>query len=465
MSVTATYLGDLSRVRVEFASAPSGADYAIVERSTDGVNWTTIRGGANVPINANAGKIDDYEFAADTLNTYRVSYIDSADITQVGSGTSASANNAPVSPSIPVGTADGDLMTVWATIRNSGAGTVNTPAGWTLLLAFGNTALLARKFVAGDVAPSITFTGGVANADCIAQMITWRNADIALTTSNTQLNASAQNVATPAWTIPAATLALALAWKQDDFSSITPPTGFTMVAGPVSTAGDDAGQAYSFRLPAASSAFAGADTFGVTGGASAISRAVVVAIGKRPYISRETQTITPQPLGVWIKSITRPSLNQQVTVTEFSAITRRSRTATFDVVNRTTPIANTDLMSSQEFTLTCTTPDRGEELRLDNALAAGDVIFLQGPHDDCPFPTVYAVVGDITRGRHSKRTTRRYFDLPLTEVAAPSNIITGDTVTWADIIATYATWADLLAAKATWSDVIDSISTSVVIVP
>ena len=466
MTLTATYLSDLSRVRVAFTSAPAGADYALIERSTDGVNWTTLRGGANVPINAGAGKIDDYEFPAGKLTTYRASYIDAADITQVGSGTSATANNAAVSPSIPVGTTDGDLMTVWASIRNSGAGTVNTPAGWTKLLDFGNTALLARKFVAGDTAPSITFAGGVANADTIAQMVTWRNADIALTSSNTQLNASAQNIATPALTIAAGALALCFAWKQDDWSGINPITAFTMVAGPVSTAGDDAGQAYTFKLPAASSYVAGADSMVVTGGAGAISRAVIVSIAKRPYVSRETQTITPTPLGIWFKSITRPSLNQQVTVTDFSDLARGSRSAFFEVVNRTMPIANTDLMGSQRLTLVCTTPDKGEELKLDNMLAAGDVFFIQAPSDACPIPTMYAVIdGDMARSKHSKRTARRYFDIPVREVAAPSNLITGDTVLWSDIIATYATWQDLLNAKATWSDVIDSVATSVVIVP
>lgn len=465
MTLTATYLSDLSRVRVEFSSAPAGADYALIERSTDGVNWTTLRGGATVPISGGAGKIDDYYFAAGKLNTYRASYVDSADISWIGSSGPFSGNNASLAVAYNGSTATGDLILIYATIRNTAA-TVNTPAGWTRLVDMGN-AVLFGKYQDGAAAPTVTFSGGAAGDDTTAQCTTYRNAELLPVTLNTQSNASAQNIAVPALSPPVApTVVVALGWKQDDWSSAPTITGFVNELGQVpATAGNDSGHVW-WTKPRTTTTPEGTNVFVVTGGGAAISKAAMAAFAKRAYLQRDTQTITPTPLGIWFKSITRPSLNQQVTVTDFSDIARGSRSAFFEVVNRTMPIANTDLMGSQRLTLVCTTPDKGEELKLDNMLAAGDVFFIQAPSDACPIPTMYAVIdGDMARSKHSKRTSRRYFDIPVREVAAPSNLITGDTVLWSDIIATYATWQDLLNAKATWSDVIDSIATSVVIVP
>ena len=58
----------------------------------------------------------------------------------------------------------------------------------------------------------------------------------------------------------------------------------------------------------------------VTGGASAISRGLVVAFAHADYLNQQTASITPT-LGtdcgdsaIWLKSIARPFLNQRVTV-------------------------------------------------------------------------------------------------------------------------------------------------------
>src|SRR3954468_8130189 len=94
-------------------------------------------------------------------------------ITVVGGGTSASGNNASVTPVAHVSTAVGDFVVVHASIRNSGTGVPVCPSGWTTLAAFGNEALFARIWD-GTAIPAIAFTGGVANADTLAQAATWR---------------------------------------------------------------------------------------------------------------------------------------------------------------------------------------------------------------------------------------------------------------------------------------------------
>lgn len=74
-----TYDPILSRIRVDVsvaatidgAPAPAGATLT-VERSTDLVHWTTVRGGASLDVSADALPLDDYEFTPDAENQYRL---------------------------------------------------------------------------------------------------------------------------------------------------------------------------------------------------------------------------------------------------------------------------------------------------------------------------------------------------------------------------------------------------------
>lgn len=70
-----SYDGTLSRVQVSLTAvrtAIGADDTAVVQRSLDQVRWTTVRGGSAVALTSSALPLDDYEFAPDTLNYYRV---------------------------------------------------------------------------------------------------------------------------------------------------------------------------------------------------------------------------------------------------------------------------------------------------------------------------------------------------------------------------------------------------------
>ncbi|GHG97559.1 poly-gamma-glutamate hydrolase family protein [Amycolatopsis roodepoortensis] len=181
----------------------------------------------------------------------------------------------------------------------------------------------------------------------------------------------------------------------------------------------------------------------------------------------ETDVITPVLDSVWIKNVRRPSLNRKVTVTGVSDIIAPSRTATFDVVGRTYPVAIDDVRGSRRLTLQVTTTDLGAAADFANALALGTTVFIQAPTELSAVPTLYASIGDATqsRPRSSARSTRRYFDLPLTEVAAPASTVYSDTFVYADVLATYATIADVVAANPSYSALVDKVSDAVVIVP
>lgn len=61
------------------ASAPAGS-VLVVQRSTDLVRWTTVRGGASIPIESATVPLDDYEFAANVDNQYRVQVYNGTDL-------------------------------------------------------------------------------------------------------------------------------------------------------------------------------------------------------------------------------------------------------------------------------------------------------------------------------------------------------------------------------------------------
>lgn len=213
----------------------------------------------------------------------------------IAAGAVAVGNNASITPALPAGiTPDvAQLLLIWATIRNSGTGTVNTPTGWTVLAQVSpqrNVTLFGRYYVTGDAAPLITFTGGAANATTIARMFAFSALSMSLASGTKsvpaatgQLNSSAQDIAYPALTVNRdGSVALIFVWKQDDWTSLSTPSGFTKMSDDPSTTGDDAGIGAYYDLTGASAA---AGTITVTGGASAISRAFVLAL--RPLQSAD----------------------------------------------------------------------------------------------------------------------------------------------------------------------------------
>lgn len=73
-SFTATYDATLSRVQLNASGLTGSPVTAIIDRSTDQLNWTTVRGASAVSIVAGATTFptDDYEFPPDVLIYYRL---------------------------------------------------------------------------------------------------------------------------------------------------------------------------------------------------------------------------------------------------------------------------------------------------------------------------------------------------------------------------------------------------------
>lgn len=221
-------------------------------------------------------------------------------------GTATTGNNASVTPGTPSGLADRDLMVIIAAIRNTGA-TVNTPAGWARVTASGNVVALARFFAPGDTMPLVTFTGGGAGDDTFAQAYKWRSvsADQAAQMVFTQQsNTTAQNIAWPALNVPGANHALIMAlWKQDDCTSIATPAGWTSDGLTNQTTGNDQlVQLYS-QIQTTETDISASSAV-VTGGATAVSQALMLALKPAASIAVLEQDVYPPRVLVTLSGLT-----------------------------------------------------------------------------------------------------------------------------------------------------------------
>lgn len=252
-------------------------------------------------------------------------------ITYVGAGTATTGNNASVTPGAVSGVAVGDLVLILASIRNTGTGTVATPSGWVAVKTQGSTKILGRFWRTGDTLPLVTFSGGVANADTIARAFAFRGVSVdALTASTTasQANVSAANIAYPALDVPAAAHAVVLAvWKQDDATSLTTPATFTAVGMTSTTTGDDALQALYYAIQT-TEADLSAGTITVTGGVAAVSAAIALALKPAATIGVTEQDVYPPRVLVTVNGLT---LGDSVAVyREVGGVRTAVRSATTD---------------------------------------------------------------------------------------------------------------------------------------
>lgn len=202
-------------------------------------------------------------------------------ITDVTVAAAATGNNSSVAPAAPSGVIEGDLVLIAAAIRNSGTGTVDTPAGWSLLTPAGSFAVLGRFWQTGDAMPTVTFTGGVVNADTYARALKARGVapnQLAEASVAVQTNASAQNIAYPALDVfgNAQMLIMAL-WKSDDATSLGTPAGWTAQGHTNMTTGDDMLNAW-FTQIQTDETDVGASSVTVTGGVAAISKAIMIGL-------------------------------------------------------------------------------------------------------------------------------------------------------------------------------------------
>lgn len=455
-ALTLTYDDVFSRVLLSATSLASYANVALFEVSTDNVHWTTVRGGSAVPVTTGAASVYDYEFSPGALNYYRVSAVDTSEPSFVASSTAVTAVNASVTPSLPAGWAEGDLFVIWASIRNSGAGSIVVPAGWVAMLQVDNIALLGRRATASETAPTVTVSGGVTGADVIAQMACFRNAERTPAATMYQKNPTAQNIAYP----PMAGVetnwgaALYLGWKQTPWTvpGVATISGATEIGEAVSTAGTGAGMVWDYQLmstPVATSS----GSFVVSSGTTAISYGATVALRSADFVTRTVNTIVPNMSQVWFKFPSAPYLNRTVTLIDWEQIQRTTRVGFYTIVMKRTTIAATDTHVPRTVTISLFAYSDAEIAAIDLVLSIGQILLLHIP-SNVALKSMYAGIGTYDFVRPAHLSHRGTFSIPLTEVSQPDLSIVGNLVTWATLITDYSTWQAVLDANATWSAVL-----------
>jgi hypothetical protein len=405
VSLTLTYDGTLSRVRVSVTGLPSSTSYAVVERSTDQVRWTTVRGaGALAPTPGGVVAVDDYEFAADVANHYRVRAVDAAGFDL---GPTLNAN-----PYFEANVAD-----------------------WT---ASGGTVARSTAQAHQGVASLLLTPSGAA-------------ADAETTTGYVPVTAGG-TVRISAWVrcAVARTVHVLAVWSNG--GSETGNTGVTVpVAANTWTLIDHAGTA-----PVGTVQARLAVAMHSTPPSSHLLYVDEATIVRRAAGAVFTASITPTLGGVWLKSVARPFLNRQVVVQDYGDVERTARAGVFDVIGRSFPVAVSDVRGSRRWNLTVLTSTAAEAGDIDMLLASGDPLFIHVPAG-CDVPGGYVSVGDTAQRRPARRSARRLFELPCVEVAAPGPDVVGAPSNWQTVLNTYGTWADLLAAHPTWADLLELI--------
>ena len=468
--ITLTYLDDLSRVRVELSGLPDG--FAHVERSTNGLIWTTVRGATQLPITSGSGQIDDYEFEDGVENTYRVTVTPTSDPPAfAGSGPTAVNldSTQPVTAALPAGVTTGQSIFVFASVE---VGELQTPAGYSAVFSGNRIAVYAKTATASETDPVITANGGSANGGIAAQAVVFTN--ITTTLDKIALLPSTntpQSIPTPSLQAPpVSSVVFQLGWRSAASGAVpnVPPGSTRIGSGNTGTSV----QVWAYRimnlsLPVPASEFSnlspliGGNAFGVTMSLEPVG--IVV----------EESTITPSLEGrVWLKSIAYPMLNRPVDVLNWGPISRPSRTEVHSVAGRSLPIGVSDRHDSQNFELEVIStgwqdpandPDALTWQRdLDLILSVSGIMFVHVPMGQ-PVPGGYVATGDLTLDRLAPTGQNETGDvpwtisIPCTVVAPPSPLIAGTTLTWGTVWNVYADWTQLINTNPTWRDVLNGV--------
>lgn len=135
-----------------------------------------------------------------------------------------------------------------------------------------------------------------------------------------------------------------------------------------------------------------------------------------------TDTVTWESTSWWIKHPSLPNLNLPVEMHSFPTTTRAARQGVIQPIGAAFPVVVTDTPASVTGTIVLRIDEAADRIALDELLATGDTLLLQGPasHDE---PDRYVRIGDHDRTRVVDKAfvTYRFETLPFVEVTAPTD--------------------------------------------
>ena len=436
-------------VPVTALSAPT----AIVQRKGPNGPWSTVRGliGAEIDGSGVVATVLDAEFIPGALMTYRAG-TDQTLIDQFGRTVAAGSWGTP------------DSGAAW--LLANAAASVSTGKG---RIQHASAATAFDQLMAGSDYGDARFettvtvsagslTGGGVQTDVLAHFIDgthyyqvrleWATAG----TLTLTVNAAGGGGSTALYS---AALAFTHSGSATEVRLIVETEGNTLRVMAYSLAGappDD--WTYEGVVPVArrnSSGAWGVSSTRLTGNSNANLQTVwddVWFDAGEPYFT-DTDTITVELDRFWLKSISRSFLNLSPLVVDYSEPSRDGRGGSSEIIGRTLPIAQVELMSGRSITLDLKARSLAEARQLEYLLASGDVLYLTGP-SDCPIPFGHYRAKGTDARRESPRSDNRVRVVPLEECAAPGPDVVTATVTWETVLATFATWEDVALVYPTW---------------
>jgi len=224
-------------------------------------------------------------------------------ITFVGANTGVTGNNASLVPTIHASAVALDTILLLASIRNTAA-TIGTPAGYAVLVSSGNVVLFYKTHSGTESSPTVTFAGGAAGDDTLAQIAVFRGLKVNSRGTASITNGSAQDIALPTPVTPtrAKCLMLTVGWKQDDWTSVAALAGQTEIGETFSTVGNDAAMVWDYSIQTTAAA-SPTGPFTVTGGAAAVSKSFVIALDQLATISTGQVDTYPPRVNVTVTNM------------------------------------------------------------------------------------------------------------------------------------------------------------------
>lgn len=452
MSLTLTYDNTLSRVR---ATVTGLTDDVVVrvERSTNQVTWTTVRGGTALTPTGGTVTLDDYEFAADVTNYYRIRgatiFDDYARTVAAGGwGTSTSGHAYTVD-----GTAS--QYSVGSGVGSMSVNALNTSFRAHLAPSLSDVDVLVKA------SEPVTPTGNYIRLETVVRRVdannyyafrahvqTANNIDVQLIRVLAGVESTLTSAASGVTRVPGSALWLRTEMLGTTLRARIWVDGTTEPAAWQVTTTDASHTAGTINLA----------TLFPPGNTNTLPVVItwddlLVAV---PEVTIFSASITPTLDSAWLKNIGRPFLNRPVTVVmqPDQTVTRQPRDGVFDIVGRSFPVVVTDLRTSRSWTMQVRTDTRADADTLDLVLSTGDPMFVHLPAG-CQVRGGYVRIGATSQQWHPLRPEEATFTLPLTECAAPAATVLPAVGTWATVLANYADWSAVLLAHPTWADLLE----------
>lgn len=182
----------------------------------------------------------------------------------------------------------------------------------------------------------------------------------------------------------------------------------------------------------------------------------VVPVGSETGLSAD---ITVDSQGEsWLKDPAYPTMSVKIPiVTSIQALTRKSRTGVFAVINRANPIVVSGKRQGAEGELVLYTRTDYERNSVNNVIDRGTVLLLQTP-PHYGWGSAYVSIADTVETRVGVASEQlRRFDLPFVVVDRPDEISITPALakTWQAVKTTYPTWGDLKASGKTWRQLLE----------